>query len=535
MDMSKYHEMFLTESREHLLSMGRLLSALEQDAADRPAIDGLFRSAHSIKGMAASMGFAQTTELSHYLEDLLEQCRQSGQVPPETGQRLLAGIDLLEHLLDDLAAGRPERTVAAYLQKSDGGAEPEAAPAKETPSPPETHIEPIRTVRIRTELLDRLVDLAGGLLTNRYQLQVAASHSEPSPGLLEGLDQLSRLVTDLHHQVLQARMLPIGQLTGRLPRQVRELAQHCGKTVSLRIEGEGVEIDRTTLEGLADPLMHLLRNAVDHGIEQQGEIVVHASRDKGQIVLSIADNGRGLDPVAIREQALRKGIITPAQASTLRQRELLLLICTPGFSTARQVTDTSGRGVGMDVVKTTVEQLGGTLEVASTVGAGTCFTLRLPASVAIMPILLVTCANRTLGIPVSRVQRTLEVPRTQLHSKGRQVLAAMREGVGAEAVEILVPLLSLRKALGLPATSAAPSVSIVVTEARGRRVGLVVDSLAGQREVFVKSLAAPLNRLPGLGGSTVLGDGRIVFLLDPPHLLEDRPTPVAAVDPVSVP
>jgi two-component system, chemotaxis family, sensor kinase CheA len=528
MDMSKYREMYLTETRDHLLNMSRLLLTLERDPADPAGIHALFRDAHSIKGMAASMGFARSTELAHHLEDLLDQCRQSGQIPPEISGRLLAGVDLLEQLLNDLAAERPESDIAPFIQ---GGKHPMASMADEEASSPSLPSgAPSPTVRIRTELLDRLVDLAGALLTNRYQLQSAAS-SRSQPQLLEGIDRLGRLVTDLHHQVLKARMLPVGDLTARLPRLVRDLAQRCGKTISLRIEGEGVEIDRTVLEGLAEPLIHLLRNAVDHGIERQGEIVVQASRDKDQIVLSVADNGRGLNAVAIRELALGKGIISPAQATALRQRDLLLLICTPGFSTAREVSDTSGRGVGMDVVKTAVEQLGGTLEIASTPGAGTRFTLRLPASVAIIPILLVTCAGQTLGIPASRVQRTLEIPRAQLRSKGRQVLVTVRDGVGAEAVESLVPLLSLRKILGLPSTASADALSVVLTEARGRRVGLVVDSLSGQREVFVKTLASPLNQLSGICGSTVLGDGRIIFLLDPPYLLEDRPLPLGAILP----
>jgi two-component system, chemotaxis family, sensor kinase CheA len=515
MDMSRYREMFLSESRDRLLNMGRLLQAQVHD--DQAGIDALFRDAHSLKGMAASMGFAQTTRLAHHLEDLLEQCRQDGQIAPATRKRLLVGVDLLEQLLDDLTAEQPERDTAAFVNNL---AAP--APAEELASPAPPLGEPFRTVRIRTELLDRLVDLAGALLTNRYQLQAAAS-SHNHNQLREGLDQLGRFVGDLQHQVLRARMLPLRDLTGRLPRLVRDLAQRCGKTIALRIEGEGVEIDRTVLEGLADPLMHLLRNAVDHGIEQQGEIVVQARRDKDHILLSVADNGRGLDAVAIREKALSRGIISPVQASLLHQRDLLQLICTPGFSTALKVSDTSGRGVGMDVVRTTVEHMGGTLEIASAPGAGTRFTLRLPAAVAIIHVLLVTCAGHTLGIPASRVHRTLQVPREQLQKKGRQLLAAMRDGVGAEEVDILVPLLSLRKMLGLPTAPTASSLSIVVTEARGRRMGLVVDGLVGQREVFVKSLASPLDQLPGISGSTVLWDGRIVFLLDPPHLLQPLP------------
>ena len=617
MDMSKYRGMFLTESREHLRNLSRLLITLEANPADGEVIATLFREAHSVKGMAASMGFEQTAELAHHLEDYLDGFRKQGQVPPAAVDRLLAGLDLLEGLLEDLEADRPEREVAPFigaaaaapageslpeaemevleaelivppeaaaatLQLTVTLAEEAAAPAarallillelgrlgevlKSIPdqeqlkrgeparslevqlrtASPATQVEkaiatmadvsrvrlgtPVaappkpagrreeapRTVRVRTDLLDRFINLTGELITDRYMLK-AAARQQRWEELSAGLDHLSRLITDLHHHVLQVRMMPLESITGRLPRTVRDLARKTGKSVTLQVSGEELELDRAILEELADPLVHLVRNAVDHGIEASGEIQVRAWREKDLALLEVVDNGRGMDPEVIRRRAVAKGLISAAQGRTLRDRETLQLVCTPGFSTAAEVTETSGRGVGMDVVKSAVENLGGTLEITSQPGKGTRMRVQLPLSVAIIQILLVECAGRTVGIPITRVRHTLEVARRQVHSSGRQMVIDHRGE--------LVPLLSLRKMLRLPAQPHRGAVPVVLTEGRGRTVGLVVDRLVGQREAFVKPLNFPLDRLGGVNGATVLGDGSIVFIIDPQHLLEERST-----------
>ena len=600
--------------------MSRLLLQLGKAPADRESIDSLFREAHSIKGMAASMGYTTTASLAHHLEDLMDSFRKGGSITPEAVDRMLAGIDLLEGLVQDITAEQAERSIEAFLQAgaapaaaaADGDESTSAAPPAAGPAPaaaakevgdgealqvtislaagavapaaramlllrelgqcgalqsssptaetlqrggavaqlnawlvtdlPRSDIEArlrampdvaavefgtdrrkegtarreegARTVRVRTELLDRFINLTGELITNRYMLQGAARTGQWGE-VKSGLGQLTRLLTDLHHHVLQVRMMPVESITGRLPRVVRDLARKTGKEITLRIEGEEVELDRAILEELGDPLVHMVRNAVDHGIERQGTVTVRAWREKDLVLIEVADDGRGMDPALIRRKILEKKLLTPAQVKSLRDRDVLQWVCHPGFSTAEQVTETSGRGVGMDVVKSAVENLGGLLDIQSQPGAGTRVLLQLPLSVAIIQVLLVTCAGHTVAIPITRVLRTLEVQRHEVQSSGRQLVIRLDEDV--------IPLLSLHKVLGLASAPVGSGVQVVVTELRGRRVGLVVDRLAGQREVFVKALEFPLDQIAGLSGAAVLGDGHIVFLIDPQTLLETRP------------
>ncbi|AMV73860.1 hypothetical protein JCM30471_22810 [Desulfuromonas carbonis] len=619
MDMSKYRGMFLSETAEHLKNMSRLLLQLEKAPTDKESIDSLFREAHSIKGMAASMGYTVTASLAHHLEDLMDSIRKGGGISAEAIDRMLAGLDLLEGLVEDITAERAEREIESFLAGAAAtpaatpptpvtpaaAAPPPAAAALPTPTDSEgeaLHItvtlaegaaapaarailllrelancgslqaslpnadelkrggpvgklsawlvadlprneiearlrsmpdvagvefgadrrresssrreEGPRTVRVRTELLDRFINLTGELITNRYMLQGAARNSQWGE-VKNGIGQLTRLLTDLHHHVLQVRMMPVESITGRLPRVVRDLARKTGKEIVLQVEGDEVELDRAILEELADPLVHMVRNAVDHGIDRQGKVTVRAWREKDLVLIEVADDGRGMDPALIRRKILEKGLLSPAQVKSLRDRDVLQWVCHPGFSTAPVVTETSGRGVGMDVVKSAVENLGGLLDIQSQPGAGTRIILQLPLSVAIIQVLLVTCGGQTLAIPITRVVRTLEVPRNEVRSSGRQLVIRLDEDV--------VPLLSLHKILGLPPASPGGGVQMVITELRGRRVGLVVDRLAGQREVFVKALEFPLNQIAGLSGAAILGDGHIVFLLDPQSLLETRP------------
>jgi len=618
MDMSKYRDMFLSETREHLDKMNKLLVALERQPDDREGIDALFREAHSIKGMAASMGYPVMTSLAHQLEDFLDGFRSAGSVPGPAVDHLLAGFDLLEKLLEDIAADRPERSVDAFpgapgpetsppkpVSQADERPAPEEVVAASPPlpdwdirlrlqpeaiaptarallavkdletlgtllssrptlaelgrggplrelslrlrsaagpdeieaqlagmpdlaaidvkaAPPEETLPRRRredneqTVRVKTELLDRFISLTGELITNRYHLQDAFRQGERG-SLKDGLDRLSQLLVHLHHQVLQVRMMPLESITGRLPRMLRELCRTTGKQVELELSGTDIELDRAILERLADPLVHMLRNAVDHGIAERGLVTLSAWREKDLALLEMTDDGRGIDLDRVRAKALEKGLITAAQAQQLSFQETLMLICRPGFSTAEQVSETSGRGVGMDVVKAAVESLGGSLEISLPESGGTRVLLRLPLSVAIIQVLLIDCDGKLLGLPISRVERVLDLERDELQMSGRQMLFRY----GEEAL----PLVSLRKVLRLPGRKPGATLPVVVTAVRGRKVGLVVDRLVGQQEVFVKSLEFPLNQLSGISGATVLGSGQVVFLLDPPALLEAVRTP----------
>ncbi len=609
MDIEKYRKMFLSEAAEHLQNMADQLIVVEADPEDRAGIDALFREAHSIKGMAATMSFDATARLAHHLEDRLSDCRDQGCVSGELIDRLLAGVDLLEDLLEDIRDQQPERDVDAFIDAKQPIPELEevvvveeepiaAEPVKEsllvrllladtitTPgprllvllkhlsrfgkilqsTPSEEQIiqgevtrqlqvrlvtevsaeeilqqlqsygelaevvfpaeEPVAekmrkqsssssaTVRVDTDLLDRFINLTGELITNRYTLQSAAGEKSWSE-VNEGLGQLARLVKDLHHQVLKVRMMPLQSVTGRLPRAVRELCQSSGKEVKLEVEGATIELDRAILEELTDPLTHMLRNAIDHGIEEQGRVQIKAWRERDQVLIQVADDGRGIDPEQVRQRAVERDLINSTQAQAMRDYDVLQLICQPGFSTAEQVTETSGRGVGMDVVKTAVEKLGGVLLIDSTLGEGARITMKLPLSVAIIRVLLIDCAGSLLGMPITRVLQTVEVAPEEVQTSGKQLVISLHGE--------LVPLLSLRKILQQSKGSPKNPIALVITEIFGRKVGLVVDRLLGQQEVFVQALPSPFDRLKGTNGGAILGDGRIMFLLDLQSKLEKR-------------
>ncbi len=527
MDMSKYRELFLSETREHINSLNQLVVTLEQEPGNRETIDALFREAHSIKGMAATMGFNSTARLSHHLEDLLDGFRNSGDIPSATIDYLLEGIDLLDGLLDDLQAERPERNTEDFLTKQPVPAadreekspdRPMAAfddeSSKAPPEEPETfqvlielekgtpaaaargililrelekygklkaskpEIDELReegdceqiqawltslvekeqlretllnvsgvanvrfiedrrkndrrlrravdrTIRVRTDLLDQFVNLTGELITHRNMLNTAGSNRNWDE-LNSALERAGRLIDDLHHNVLQVRLMPLQSITGRLPRIVRDLSRKSGKQVTLLLNGTDVGIDRVILEEITDPLVHLVRNAVDHGIEEEGVVTVSAGREKDLILIEVADNGKGMDPQTLRQKAVDSGVLNQAQAHSMSDRDALMLVCRPGFSTAEEVTETSGRGVGMDVVRAAIRNLGGTLNIISEVGTGTRFQMHLPLSIAIIKILLVNCAGRVLAIPITRVQRTLDLPTSEIETSGQHRLFRRR-------------------------------------------------------------------------------------------------------------
>lgn len=624
MDMSQYRDLFLTETREHINNLNKLVVILEQEPDNRETIDALFREAHSIKGMAATMGFDRTARLSHHLEDLLDDFRSSGQIPSAAIDYLLSGIDILDGLIDDLQSNQPEREIETFLRETPepqpimvaeesepetlvtdaeapGEAEDETA-SEEEPIPEEPdayqvlvdlaedtpaaaargllilreieksgelmssrpnmadlrggapcqqiqawlrttlakgHIEEallkisgvvkvrfiddrrkeerrnrdegVRTIRVRTDLLDQFVNLTGELITHRHMLNTATT-SRDWDDLTQTLTRTGLLLDDLHHHVLQARLMPLESITGRLPRIVRDLSRKTDKKVMLQLTGAEVGIDRAVLEALTDPLVHLVRNAIDHGIEQEGIVTVSARREKDLVLVEVADDGKGMDADQLRQKAVARGLMTTPQANNLSDRDALMLVCKPGFSTAEAITETSGRGVGMDVVKAAVGNLGGTLEILSAPGQGTRFQMRLPLSISIIKILLVSCAGHPMAVPITRVERTLDLPTSEIQSSGQKR--------GFSLDEEFVSLHSLSGALGLPEVAAGETTWVILTEVQGRRIGLQVDHFLGQREAFVKSLGFPLNLLTGLSGATVEGDGKIVFIVDPSSLLE---------------
>jgi two-component system, chemotaxis family, sensor kinase CheA len=446
---------------------------------------------------------------------------------------------------DELRAGRmPGRTLEARVETPQSPEEVEralrqiadlsriavapeaAAPEQETPAPPrpEAPAEPARTVRVRAELLDEFLDVAGELLLATARLRelgraIPEAQRRPHD---EGVDRLQAIAKHLHGHVMVARMTPLTSLSDRLPRVARDLARRTGKQVDVVVAGAEIEVDRALLEEIGDPILHLLRNAVDHGVESPeqrvaagkqptGRVEVAVRRERDRVIIEVADDGRGMDVEALRRAAVARGALSAQAAAALPASGVLLLACLPGVSTAREVTDVSGRGVGMDAVKRSAEALGGTVSVESRPGAGTRFTLRLPLTVAMQPVLLVRVGREVLAIPVSKV-----------HGAAEARLEALERAGGAPQLSFggaHVPVHDLAVLLGTAPSVQTGRRSVVVTESDAGRVGLVVDQLLGQEEAVLKPLHGPLALVPGLSAVTVLGNGRPVFVLDVPRLV----------------
>jgi two-component system chemotaxis sensor kinase CheA len=379
-----------------------------------------------------------------------------------------------------------------------------------------------RTIRVRTALLDDLIDSVGEVLLARSRLRALSARLD-QPELSDLVDEVERLTRELHGRVVAARMTPLSLLAERLPRVVRDLARQQGKSVDFSMVGMDIELDRAILDELQAPLVHMVRNAVDHGHEGDEaraargvsptmRLVLRAARDRDRVLLTLEDDGRGMDPTALKDKALAKGLIDKARADALSDEQALELVCLPGFSTAEQVSETSGRGVGMDVVKSSLEKLGGALRLASRPGQGTTITLQLPLTVAIIQVLVVDVGDDTaVVLPVGRVEAALAVEDDVVSvAAGRTFLR-----VGAE----LVPLLDLSRLLGLPGLS-VPGTAILVRGPEGL-VALRVATIAAQEEVVAKPLHAPLSSVPWLAGAAILADGRAAFILEPTRLEAD--------------
>lgn len=546
MDLEQFREMYVADVTERLVRMNQLVLSLESDPGNHETIDTLFRETHSLKGMAASMHYEESEKISHHLEGLLDPCRKFGEIPPGGIERLLEGIDVLEELLDDISTERPERFVDLALlsplprastkpvppESNDASALmaltlADAEKAHENPfaaHPVERHHitpqplahkelnEQDKTVRIRTDLLDRFMNLTGELITNRFMLQAAHKDSRWSD-LEYGLEKLEKLVGKLHHQVLQARMTPLKRITNRLPRLVHDLNLKTGKDVKLLLTGEHLELDRSILELLADPLIHLVRNAIDHGIELSGQIAIHAWSEKNMAFLEVTDNGRGIQPETLRNKAVDIGLMSREAVEALAEKELLQLICAPGFSTASTVGEISGRGVGMNVVKKAVDYLSGTLEISSTPGQGSSFLLKLPLTIFIIRILLVRCAGQIIGLPITRILNVQE-----FSSESGDNGLFRNDIFHHSSIDHTVTLSDL---LNFDERKDADTGKwLALLEINREITGLVFDELIGQQEAYVKPLSSPLNQISALSGTTILGDGQVIFIIDPLLLVQ---------------
>jgi two-component system, chemotaxis family, sensor kinase CheA len=492
-------EIFRDEADERLDRIVDTLLALEAGRAPTDAVDSLFRDAHTIKGAAGMLGLEQVQELARAVEDVLEDLRGAGEFPRELTDPLLRAADALRRHVR--GAGEPTEPLLEELGRSGArapGAElPDAGPELPEPAPaPETES---RSIRVAAEKLDRLLDLVGETVLHRRRLEHALrGRAAESEAIADELDTGERLLGELQETAIRMRTLPLASIMGPFPRAARDLAAAENKEVELVIAGAETELDRVILEGLSEPLVHLLRNAIAHGIERPqeredagkpraGRIELRAEQRGRQIAVTVADDGRG-----IMEDVVR--------ASRESGASVVDVLTAPGFSTSRQVTDLSGRGVGLDVVRMHVEGLGGSLEISGQSGRGLSVTLLLPLTLALLDVLIVERAGQSFGIPLASVEEVVDA-------------------AGSESLRLwdLAGLIGVKDA-----PERLPHAPAVVVSASGARVAAVCDRLVEEQEVVVKSLGPLLASVPGYLGGSILEDGSVALLLDPAALVRAR-------------
>jgi len=389
-----------------------------------------------------------------------------------------------------------------------------SSPSKKVSTPIKTKT---KTVRVDIERLDKLMNLVGELVIDKIRLiRINSIHEIPELSAI--VSHLDRLTTDIQEEVMQARLVPVDLIFNRFPRMVRDMAKVAKKKIDLTMEGTEIEVDRTILDKISDPLIHLIRNAVDHGVEPAPErknagkpetssIKLAASREKQHVVIEISDDGKGIDPDQVLDMAIKKGVVSSEEGVNLSDEDKLMLICAPGFSTAKKVTNVSGRGVGMDVVQTTMQSLGGAMIIDSKKGLGTKFTLKLPLTTAIARSLLVKVQQETYVVPLANVQEIVSVKAKDVETvKGAEVISLRGK---------VVPLIRVDKTLKLNLSQETKSEFFaLIVEVGNKRAGLVVDRLLGQQEIVIKSLDAQMKEVKGYAGATILGDGNAAFILD---------------------
>ncbi len=583
--MNEVTREFLLETHENLEQLDFDLVALEKEPSQREILARIFRTLHTIKGSAGFLGLMKLQAVAHAAENLLSRLTTGALTFNDViADALLATVDAIKRMLAEVekteydgddehvslirtleqlrsasAEVPPAAPAVAHATPRNGDTpsraaaspRPEPAPSRVVrKSPDETDLAPVApapvitvdiqggrepvlptapgvsdsAVRVDVGLLDRLMTLVGELVLARNQV-MRFSDAPHGNAFQSALKRLNFLTSEVQSSVMKTRLQPIGTLWSKFPRLVRDLAMTCGKQVRLVMEGHDTELDKTILEAIRDPLIHMIRNAIDHGIEPpverkrldkppDGRLQLHAYHEGGNVIVTITDDGAGIDPERIRAKAQQAGLLAPAQAAQLNERRVLDLVFLPGFSTAETVTELSGRGVGMNVVRTDIEKVGGSVDIESRVGRGTTVRLRIPLTLAIIPALIVTSAGQSYAIPQLAL---LEL----LHLRGDAARRAMESIHGAPVYRLrgnLLPLVFLDSLLqvgpnGAP-RSAEDGLAIVVVQADDQPFGIVVDAIQDTEEIVVKPLQRWLKGINVFTGATVRGDGSVALILD---------------------
>ena len=582
-EMAEIIEDFIVESGEFLEQLDQDLVSLEQSPEDLELLNDIFRPVHTIKGNASFLGFDKLTRFTHQLENVLDKLRSGDMaVSAAVMDLVLDSVDRIKLLLSHLHH-EDAVDVEDLLQRLHHCLDPKAAtaqavatetaPSASTPAPPSTPPaateatsaavpEPIsptpqaptvkkpaprrkeaeeQTIRVDIERLDALMNLAGELVIAKNRLQQFSQQfdalhrdSELAESLMLTQSLIGYITGQFQEAVMKARMLPIRKVFSKIPRLIRDLARDTKKQVELVLEGEDTELDKSVIEHIGDPLVHIIRNAVDHGLEYpherestgkppQGNVLLRAYSEGNYIIIEIKDDGRGMDPQKIFNKAVEKGLSGADKSGILSPAEMLDFIFAPGFSTAESVSNISGRGVGMNVVKENIMKLDGLIEIDSVVGHGTTFRIQLPLTMAIVPALLVQVDKATYAIPLNNVVETLVISTEQIYHLDQREMIHLRDRV--------VSLVHLSEVLGQRARQPAAirenadadggdKYYVIIVGAGEQRVGLVVDHLQGQEEVVIKTLGEFFEEIHHIAGATIMGDGSVVLILNIGNILQ---------------
>ena len=546
---------FLTETHEGLSAVDEALLRLERAPDDAPTLAEVFRQVHTIKGTCGFLGLSRLEKVAHAGETILGLYRDGSlKVTPEGITLIFAAVDAIRKIVVGLEqhGQEPDGDDSAVIEALDAAArgesvtmqtapmpESEAAPVASTvvssapaaPRPSEAVTEAVQTesataqqtIRVSVEVLEDLMTLVSELVLTRNQLMQLARVSSDSQ-ISVPLQRLSHITSELQEGVMKTRMQPIGNAWAKLPRLVRDLANELGKKIDLEMRGADTELDRQVLELIKDPLTHMVRNSGDHGLEkpadrraagkpETGRILLNAYHQGGHIIIEIGDDGRGLPVEKIRAKVLAQGLTTEAELAQMSEHDVLRFIFRPGFSTAQQITSVSGRGVGMDVVKTNIERIGGTIELRSKEGRGTTFTIKIPLTLAIVSALIVQAGGERFAIPQIGV---VELVRVGDEHEGNTRIEMIKDAPVLRLRDRLLPLVSLSSLLRLREAPVGGLKGYVVVMQVGANVfGIVVDRVFDTEEIVVKPVAPILRHITMFSGNTILGDGSVIMILDP--------------------
>lgn len=538
MDMSSLLAEFLDDATGHLDAAETSLMELEKSVNEGMSGEGyitlLLGNLHTLKGNSGMMGFSPLQQYLHKLESVLKLVAD-GTLPFDAivAETFYSAINILRDSLRRLGENPAESldfsdelTVLECILVGEGGnaAGTGSVYKKEKKDDFAYITQKSSTLKVNFEKLDELLNLVGELVIHRttlFSLEARLRDTVKDKALLEAFNEASQLIgksaAELRESIMKVRMLPIKVVFQRFSRMVRDLSRRHDKNVRLVFEGEETELDKTVIDEIGEPLLHLIRNAVDHGFESPAErkkmgkspvgtLVLRACHESNHIVISVEDDGRGMSAELIRESAVAKGLLDSQEAHSLSDQESFQLLFLPGFSTSSEITETSGRGIGLDVVKKIVTSFNGIIEISSTPGVGTRFIIKLPLTLAIIQALMVEASGETFAIPLSGVLESIKISTSEIHDVATGEMIKLRDR--------LLPIFRLDRCFALQNRDAKQTEYVVVVGSGEKRGGLVVDRLIGQQEVVIKALDDYLGELPGVAGGTVLGDGKISLILD---------------------